>query len=103
MRTGWNSTEIMLNISNVNKNSFGLLFSRPLDDQMYAQPLVVSNLNISGSNNNVVFAATVNNSVYAYDADNATVTTPYWQINLTENGMRPPNHGDVGGACGGNL
>ncbi len=99
-RTGWNSSEIMLDISNVNKNGFGLLFSRPLDDQMYAQPLIVSDLNISGSNNNVVFAATVNNTVYAYDADNATVTAPFWQINLTENGMRPPNHTDVGGACG---
>jgi hypothetical protein len=99
MRTGWNSTETVLNTSNVNKNSFGLLFSRPLDDQMYAQPLIVSNLNISGSTRNVLFAATVNNSVYAYDADNLSVTTPYWQINLTENGMRPPNHLDVGGVC----
>lgn len=100
MRTGWNNTETLLNTSNVNKTSFGFLFSRPLDDQMYAQPLIVSNLNISGSNQNVVFAATVNNSVYAYDADNSAVIAPYWKINLTENGMRPPNNGDVGQACG---
>ena len=100
MRTGWNSTETILNTSNVNKNSFGLLFSRTLDDQMYAQPLIVSNVNISGSARNVVYAATVNNSVYAYDADSSFVTAPYWQINLTENGMRAPDHGDVGEACG---
>lgn len=100
LRTGWNSTETVLNTANVNKSSFGLLFTRPLDDQMYAQPLIVSNLSISGSTHNVVFAATVNNSVYAYDADNSKVTKPYWQINLTEKGMRPPNHGDVGEACG---
>ena len=100
MRTGWNSTETILNTSNVNKNSFGLLFSRTLDDQMYAQPLIVSGVIISGSARNVVYASTVSNSVYAYDADDSNVTTPYWQINLTESGMRPPNHGDVGEACG---
>jgi hypothetical protein len=100
LRSGWNNSETVLNTTNVNTNSFGLLFSRALDDQMYAQPLIVSNLTISGSAKNVLFAATVNNSVYAYDADDPTVTNPYWQVNLTESGMRPPNHLDVGGACG---
>lgn len=100
MRTGWNSTETFLNTSNVNKNSFGFLFSLPLDDQMYTQPLIVSGLDMAGSARNVVFAATVNNSVYAYDADNPAITKAYWQINLTENGMRPPNNSDVGQACG---
>jgi len=100
LRTGWNSTETILNTSNVNSSSFALLFSRTLDDQMYAQPLIVSGVNISGSSKNVVYAATVNNSVYAYDADNANTGTPYWHINLTESGMRPPNNGDVGQACG---
>jgi hypothetical protein len=99
-RTGWNSTETILNTSNVNTSSFALLFSRTLDDQMYAQPLIASGINISGSAKNVIYTATVNNSVYAYDADDASSATPYWHINLTENGMRPPNHGDVGEACG---
>jgi Secretion system C-terminal sorting domain len=100
MRTGWNATETVLNTSNVKKDSFGLLFLRPLDDQMYAQPLVVTQVNIAGTNRNVVYAASVNNTVYAYDADSSNVTSPYWQINLTESGMRPPNNGDVGQACG---
>src|SRR5258706_7909220 len=100
MRTGWNNTETVLNTANVNTNSFGLLLSRPLDDQMYAQPLIVSQVNISGNLRNVLYAATVNNSVYAYDADDPSVTTPYWQINLTENGMHPTNNGDVGQAWG---
>ncbi len=101
MRTGWDSTETILNDSNVNVNNFGYLFSRPLDDQMYAQPLVVSNVLISGvGRRNVVYAATVNNTVYAYNADSASITTPYWQINLTESGMRTPNNTDVGSVCG---
>ncbi len=100
MRTGWDSTETILNTKNVNVNSFGFIFSRSLDDQMYAQPLVVSNVPISGVKVNVVYAATVNNTVYAYNADNGAITTPYWQINLTESGMRPPANTDVGSACG---
>lgn len=99
-RTGWDSTETILNTKNVNASSFGFIFSRPLDDQMYAQPLVVSKVPISGVNVNVLYAATVNNTVYAYNADDGAVTTPYWQINLTESGMRPPVNTDVGSACG---
>ena len=99
-RTGWDSTETILNTKNVNASSFGFIFSRPLDDQMYAQPLVVSKVLISGVKVNVLYAATVNNTVYAYNADDGAITTPYWQINLTESGMRPPVNTDVGSACG---
>src|SRR5690242_14175069 len=66
-RTGWNSNEKVLNQSNVNPNSFGKLFSRIVDDKIYTQPLVVSNLNIMGKVRNVVFVTTVSNSVYAFD------------------------------------
>ena len=52
-------------------------------------------------NKNIVFAATVNNSVYAYDADFANVTAPYWQVNLTPSGLRPVKNTDMTGACGG--
>src|SRR4029077_8039587 len=68
-RTGWNSTETKLNTTNVNTKSFGLILSIPVDDQIYSQPLVVGNLQINGTSHNVLFIATVNNSLYAFDGD----------------------------------
>ena len=102
-RTGWNNQETILTTGNVNTNSFGFLFARPVDDQPFAQPLVVSNVNIpSVGNRNVVYVCTVNNSVYAFDADNGNITAPYWQKNYTPAGFRPTAKGDMHpGLCGG--
>ncbi|HEY2726748.1 MAG TPA: discoidin domain-containing protein, partial [Parafilimonas sp.] len=101
-RTGWYDNETVLNKSNVHAGSFGKIFTRAVDDQIYAQPLVKLNLNIPNKGNkNVVFVCTVNNSVYAFDADSANVTTPYWQINLTPAKSRVINRNDETGACGG--
>ena len=47
-RTGWNNTETILNTKNVKKGSFGKLFTRPVDDQLYAQLLVMNNVTIPG-------------------------------------------------------
>ncbi len=103
-RTGWDSTETILNTKNVAVGSFGKLYTRPVDDEIYAQLLLMNNVNIPGKGNkNIVFAATVNNSVYAYDADSANVSTPYWQINLTPNGKRPVQNTDETSACSGNY
>jgi hypothetical protein len=108
-RTGANTHESSLTPSNVNKNQFGKLFSYKLDDQIYAQPLYVPNLTMSVDNqsHNVVLVTTVNNSVYAWDADSNTANggQPLWQKNLTPAGARPPNIQDMSamGACGGNY
>src|SRR5690242_4485456 len=83
-RTGWYDDETILNKSNVHAGSFGKLFVRAVDDQIYAQPLIKLKLNIPNKGvKNVVFVCTVNNSVYAFDADSPNVSTPYWQKNLT--------------------
>lgn len=104
-RTGWNNNETQLTQNNVGSSGFGKVFSRQVDDQIYAQPLVVSNLSIGGGTHNVVFVATVNNSLYAFDADSANISTPYWQQNLTYSptSYRPIRNTDMTGACGGNY
>src|SRR5688500_8821055 len=81
MRTGANLNESILNVSNVDTAHFGKLCERLVDDEVYAQPLVVSNVDIAGFGvRNVLYIATVNNSVYAYDADERMITNPYWTV-----------------------
>jgi hypothetical protein len=87
-RAGLNNKETALTTSNVNANQFGKLFNLTVDDDVYTEPLVYGNLNIGSGMHNVVFIATVNNTVYAYDADNGTL---YWKANYTQAGMNPPN------------
>ncbi len=91
-RAGLNTNETTLNTSNVNTTTFGRLFTLPVDDEVYAQPLVVGNVEITSGLHNVVFIATVNNSVYAFDGTSGTL---YWKKNFTASGMRPPQASDM--------
>ena len=69
-RTAANTNETLLTPANVNKNSFGRLFSVPVDYVVMAQPLYVPNVNIPGrGTHNVVYVVTQADSVYAIDAD----------------------------------
>ncbi len=71
-RTGQNLAESVLTPSTVNASQFGLQFTDALDGAAYAQPLYVPNVTIaSQGTHNVVYVATENDSVYAFDADNA--------------------------------
>ncbi len=97
-RAGWNDNETALTTTNVNVQQFGEVFTLSVDDQVYAQPLVAGKVNIGGSSHNVVLVATVNNTLYAYDGDNGAL---YWRKNFTAPGMRPPQRGDMTGACNG--
>jgi hypothetical protein len=81
-RTSANLSETILTPANVNTSAFGLLFSRAVDAQIFAQPLYVPAVTINSTTQNVVYVATMNNSVYAFDADNPSVSTPLWQVNL---------------------
>ncbi len=91
-RTGQNLSETTLTPANVNVNQFGLLFRNTVDNQVYAQPLVVSAVNIGGGTHNVVYVATTSNSVYAFDADTGT---QYWHVNLGT----PISNADYGAGC----
>jgi hypothetical protein len=81
-RTGANLAETILTPSNVNAKRFGLLFKRVVDDQVYGQPLYVAGVRIAGAEHNVVYVTTVSNSVYAFDADDARASEPYWHVNF---------------------
>jgi hypothetical protein len=78
-RSGQNLSETTLTPSNVTSSSFGLLRSLAVDGKVDAQPLYVSQLSVSGSAHNVVFAATEQDSVYAFDADTGS---PLWHVSL---------------------
>jgi hypothetical protein len=78
-RTGQNLLEVTLTPSNVATN-FGKLYTIPVDDWVVAQPLYVANVNFGNNvTHNVIYVATLNNTVYAFDAD--TPTTNYWTWN----------------------
>jgi len=69
-RTGQNLAESILTPSTVKPSQFGLLFVDAIDAAAYAQPLYVPNVAIpSMGTHNVVYVATQNDSVYAFDAD----------------------------------
>jgi len=89
-RSGVNATETALTPAAVAGGSFGLLFSRTVDGQIYAQPLYVPGLSIAGGTHNVVYVATEHNSVYAFDADNPTASQPLWRVSLGTSCARTP-------------
>jgi hypothetical protein len=104
-RTGANLGESVLNVTNVNTNAFGLVYTRPVDDQIFAQPLVATNVSIPGKGaHNLLLVATVDDSVYAFDADDPTVTNAYWRASFTNANAVPPNNSDIanlpGNGCG---
>ncbi|HZY78125.1 MAG TPA: discoidin domain-containing protein [Cyclobacteriaceae bacterium] len=98
-RSGWYPNEKILNTNNVKLGSFGKLFSLAVDDQTYSQPLVALRVPMAAGPRNVVYVATVNNSVYAFDADSASGA--YWHVNLTQPDSRPVKNTDMSGACDG--
>ncbi len=80
--TGANLTETQLTPSNVNATDFGQLYNTPLDGQVYAEPLVLTNVAITAGPNtvgtpgtypSVVFVATQNDSLYAINAANGAI------------------------------
>jgi hypothetical protein len=95
-RSGLNPNETILNTSNVNTTSFGKIFSQSVDGEIYAQPLYMAGITISGKGtHNVVFVATENDSVYAFDADNngGANASPLWKASLLDGA-----HGAASGA-----
>lgn len=88
-RTGQNLLETTLTPSNVNATQFGKLFSQPVDGFIYSQPLYVPNVSIGGTTHNVVYVTTMNDSVYAFDADSnsGSNANPLWKVSFLGSGI----------------
>lgn len=98
-RSGANLDETDLTTANVAPPTFGRLFSRDVDDQIYAQPLYVPNVEIDGRGaHNVVYVATVAATVYAFDADYPEQADPLWRQSFVDAaaGVVPVQMSDVG-------
>jgi hypothetical protein len=78
--SGATLSETTLNTSNVVPGGFGLAFTLPVDDNIMAQPLYVPNVTINGSSHNVVYVATMSDTLYAFDADRGGA--PLWTRSL---------------------
>ncbi len=94
-RTGANLQETCLTPDKVKPESFGKLFTYAVEGRVYAQPLIVTHLRIHNEANggaiethNVVFIATMENWVYAFDADGGNqgkqfkAPRPLWRKHL---------------------
>jgi hypothetical protein len=82
-RTGLNSAETTLTLSNVNSGMFGKLFTLSVDGLVDSEPLYLSAVTVQGGTHNVLIVATEHDSVYAFDADSGT---QLWKISTLKSG-----------------
>lgn len=79
-RTGQNLSESILTPGNVNVTTFGKVGFFSVDGQVYAQPLYVSNVAIPNQGtHDVLYVATENDTVYAFDA---ITGAELWQVSV---------------------
>ena len=86
-RTGQNLDELLLSPSNVKAGAFGKRFTQTVDGNVLAQPLYLPAVYIPGKGiHNVVYVATGHDSLYAFDADNATGpnAAPLWHVSFLD-------------------
>ena len=116
-RAGAYNQETDLNLTNVPTQTsttapyFGKKITYTVDGLIYGQPLYVQSLPVTNSNglitthsNGVVFVATNNNSVYAFDANDNSGSNggPLWRVNFNSPGVNatPTQGNDVTSAFG---
>jgi len=91
-RTNANVKETILNPSNVVPTKFGKLFSHSVDGAIVGQSLYLPAVSIPGKGtHNVVYAATMHDSIYAFDADtnSGTNAAPLWRTRVLPSGATP--------------
>ncbi|HEX5461627.1 MAG TPA: PQQ-binding-like beta-propeller repeat protein [Steroidobacteraceae bacterium] len=89
-RDGVDDLEYILSPSDVNRATFGKLFSCSADGAIYAQPLV-ARVRIGDDERNVVFVATEHDGLYAFDTDQSPCRE-LWKEDLIDT-----DHGGLGG------
>ncbi|HEX2918508.1 MAG TPA: hypothetical protein VHN81_08295 [Edaphobacter sp.] len=90
-RTGLNSAETILTISNVNSSQFGKTGFLAMDGKVDAQPLYVAGLPVGGRLHNVLYAGTEHGTLYAFDADDGS---QLWHTSLLGSNETPSDdHG----------
>ncbi len=79
-RTGTNTAETVLTPANVNSgaNQFHRRFVMSVDGKIEGSPLYASGINIAGGTHNVVYVATMHNTVHAFDADTGAQLSARW-------------------------
>jgi len=90
-RSGANTSETRLTPANVNSKQFGKLFTQPVDGAIIGQALYLPNVTVGTGVHNVVYVATMHDSVYAFDADNASGpnAAPLWHTSFLSPGVTP--------------
>jgi outer membrane protein assembly factor BamB len=79
-RTGANTAETTLTPANVSAgaNRFHKRFAMKVDGKIEGSPLYASGVGIAGGTHNVVYVATMHNTVYAFDADTGAQLSARW-------------------------
>jgi hypothetical protein len=85
-RTGLNPNETLLSPANVDVTHFGKKFVQAVDGWIYAQPLVAPRVAVPSMGvHDLVYVATENDSIYAFDAD--TKLAPLWRVSFLTTGV----------------
>ena len=91
-----NALETVLTTSNVKSATFGKIFGTTLDGQIYAQPLVKTNVNVTAGSaqgiHNVVYVASMHDSLYALDSNSGAIL---WQDSFTGSTIVPRLSGET--------
>ncbi|MGB6691425.1 MAG: hypothetical protein WBE76_26620 [Terracidiphilus sp.] len=79
-RTGANTAETVLTPANVNSsaNQFHKQFIMRVDGKIEGSPVYLSNVQIAGGTHNVLYVATMHNTVFAFDADTGAQLSARW-------------------------
>lgn len=79
-RTGANTAETILTPANVNStaNQFHKQFTMKVDGKIEGSPLYASGIHIAGGTHQVVYVATMHNTVFAFDADSGNQLSAQW-------------------------
>jgi len=84
VRSGANTTETVLTPANVNSNNFGKQFTQPVDGIIVGHPLYLPGVTIPGQGvHNVAYVATMNDTVYAFDANSGSLPA-LWTTSLLD-------------------